>query len=285
MSSRIYSLRLEGLEVPEGEISMRDISQIGSALQLVATRIARQIAGQEGSGRSLATFEKMSELRLVSLSPGSTVLELRLGDDETLALEDAEEHLIAERFEETFSAIAHNSPPTWANSQTLQAIGKVASSVNIAGATRATTSRGVGPTAEIVQKIDVRDLDVSVWNIRTTPETEQVSMTGFLDKVDLRARKFRVRDDVGHDVMLDDVVDVIGAAQLIGTRVIARGVAEHDGARLLRIVEPTLEPEELPDSWFVKPTTEPLVGSPISDGGIAGMTEKDVIEFLVAIQS
>jgi hypothetical protein len=85
--------------------------------------------------------------------------------------------------------------------------------------------------------------------------------------------------------MLDDVTDVTGAAQLIGSRVIARGVAERDGARLLRIVEPTLEPERLPDSWFTKPTIGPLVGSPISDGGISGVSEKDVVEFLAAIKS
>ncbi len=90
-------------------------------------------------------------------------------------------------------------------------------------------------------------------------EIEQATITGRLDKVDLRARRFRVRDDVGNDVALDDVLDVGAAAQLIGQRVVARGVAEREGGKLVRILEPVLEAEELPAGW----PSQPTLGAPL----------------------
>jgi hypothetical protein len=111
-----------------------------------------------------------------------------------------------------------------------------------------------------------------------------VTVTGRLDKVDLRARRFRVRDDVGHDINLEDVVDVDAAAHLIGRRVAATGVAEHDDSRLVRIVEPTLTLEELPSSWSAEvPLEVPAVGS-MPRGGIPGVGAKEVEEFLAEIR-
>ncbi len=83
MTTKTYSLRLEGLDVPDGEISFRDISELGAALQQAATRIARQIAGAEGRGRSSAYIDRLSELRLTGLGIGSTVLEMIVGDEAT----------------------------------------------------------------------------------------------------------------------------------------------------------------------------------------------------------
>jgi hypothetical protein len=105
-------------------------------------------------------------------------------------------------------------------------------------------------------------------------------MTGRLDKVDLRARKFRVRDDVGNDVTLEDVADIDAAATLIGQRVVATGVAERENGRVVRIVEPSIAAEDLPANWFEVPASVVPIGLPIPKGGISGISTTDVEEFL-----
>jgi hypothetical protein len=110
------------------------------------------------------------------------------------------------------------------------------------------------------------------------------SVTGRLDKVDLRARRFRVRDDVGHDISLEDVVDVDAAALLIGQRVVATGAAEHDDSRLVRIVEPTLSPEEEPASWSAEIPLVVSASGPMPSGGIPGIETAEVEEFLAEIR-
>jgi len=116
------------------------------------------------------------------------------------------------------------------------------------------------------------------------PATEHTAIAGWLDKVDLRARRFRVRDDVGNDVTLEDVVDVGAAAQLIGQRVVARGWAERERGKVVRIVEPLLEAEQLPAGWASPPTVGVLHGSSLPGGGIPGVTASDVDEFLAEIR-
>jgi len=283
VTSRNYELRLEGISSPSGEISLRDLTDIGGALQLTATRIARQVAGAEGPGRSPSHVDRISELRLTGIAEGSTRLKLRLGENSTLPMPDSDEDIVARRLEETFLAIATNDPPGWASPPVLQSIGRFVSYLATAGATRMTASWGNGDVVGS-QVIAVTELDVSVWNVDNTRQTEMVSVTGRLDKVDLRARRFRVRDDVGHDINLEDVVDVDAAALLIGQRVVATGAAEHDAARLVRIVEPTLSPEEVPTSWSAEvPLEVPAFGS-MPSGGIPGIGATEVEEFLAEIR-
>jgi len=283
VTSRNLELRLEGISSPSGEISLRDLTDIGSALQLTATRIARQVAGAEGPGRSPSHVDRISELRLTGIGEGSTVLKLRLGEDSTLPLLDSDDDIVAQRLEETFLAIATNDPPGWASPPVKQSIGKFVSHLTTAGATRMTASWG---NDDLVgsQVIAVTELDDSVWHVDNTRQTEMASVTGRLDKVDLRARRFRVRDDVGHDINLEDVVDVDAAALLIGQRVVATGAAEHDDTGLVRIVEPTLSPEEVPASWSTELPLEVSASGPMPSGGIPGIGTAEVEEFLAEIR-
>ena len=284
MLNSTYSFRLEGLPTPNGEISVRDLVDIGAALQLTATRIARQVGGLGGRGRSTSGIERISELRLSGISAGSTVLEIRLGDNGSLPLSTGDEQLVASRFEETFTSIATNGAPTWANSGVIAAIGRLASRVSASGATRLTASHGAGPTAIPWQVVDFSRVDLAVWSIREERTAELVTMTGRLDKVDLRVRRFRVRDDVGNDVTLDDVVDVDAAAQLIGQRVVASGIAEQEHGRVVRIIEPVLQREELPIEWFAQASNESPVGGIIARVGIPGVTHEEVDDFLAEIR-
>jgi len=285
MTSRNYKLRLEGISSPAGEISLRDLSDIGEALQQTATRIARQVAGSEGRGRPPSFVDRLSELRLAGLSEGSTILSLRLGEDETLPLDGDEESLIAQRFEEAFSAIARNEPPPWASPLVKKSIGRFVDRVASVGATRVTASWGGENETGGQEVIAVSKLDITVWDVTIDQQTEELTMTGRLDKVDLRARRFRVRDDIGNDVTLDDVVDVDAAARLIGQRVIAHGIAERNQERVVRIVEPTLILERLPQEWSASLPIDLPAGGEVPTGGIRGVSAADVEEFLAEIRA
>jgi hypothetical protein len=281
MTTKTYSLRLEGLDVPDGEISFRDLSGIGEALQLMATRIARQISGYEGRGGTRATLERMSEIRLTGVAKGSTALLMRLGDPDALPyIEGGEEELLNERFEDGLEAISANMPPEWASPLVKESIGRVAARVQASGARRATTSWGFADKLEPKVVIELVAVDLAVWKVEEEIETHRVRMTGRLDKVDLRARKFRVRDDVGNDVTLEDVADIDAAATLIGQRVVATGVAERENGRVVRIVEPSISAEDLPANWFEVPGSVVPLGLAIPKGGIAGISATDVEEFL-----
>lgn len=284
VTSRDFELRLEGISSPSGEIPLRDLTDIGSALQLTATRIARQVAGAEGPGRSPSHVDRISELRLTGIGEGSTLLKIRLGEDSTLPLPDSDDDIVARRLEETFHAIATNDPPGWASPPVLQAVGKFVSHLTTAGATRLTASWANGEAVGN-QVIAVSEVDNSVWNVGTTRQTEMVYVAGRLDKVDLRARRFRVRDDVGHDINLEDVVDVDAAALLIGQRVVATGVAEHDDVRLVRIVEPTLSPEKVPTGWTAEVPLEVPASGSMPSGGIPGIGATDVEQFLAELRA
>ncbi len=284
MTTKTYSLRLEGLLVPDGEITMRDLTEIAGSLQLMATRIARQIGGIEGRGGTRASLERISELRLAGVEKGSTSLRMRLGDPDALPFPGGgDEGLLLDRFEESLEAIGANRPPDWASPLVKKSIGAVATSVVASKATRATTSWGVGDEMEPKVAIDLVTVDLAVWKVDEEIETQSVRFTGRLDKVDLRARRFRVRDDVGNDVTLEDVVDLEAAARLIGQRVVASGVAEREQGRVVRIVEPTLLAEDLPAEWLAVPAGEVPIGSPIPRGGIPGISASDVDEFLAEI--
>jgi hypothetical protein len=209
---------------------------------------------------------------------------MRLGDPDALPFPGGgDEGLLLDRFEESLGAIGANRPPTWASPLVKKSIGAVATSVLSSKATRATTSWGHGDVMVQEVTIDLATVDLEVWKVDEDIETQSVRFTGRLDKVDLRARRFRVRDDVGNDVTLEDVVDLEAAARLIGQRVVASGVAEREHGRIARIVEPTLLAEDLPAAWLAVPTDEIPTGSPIPRGGIPGISASDADEFLAEI--
>lgn len=285
MTSREYSFQLIGLDSPDGQISMRDLVHIGDALQLTATRIARQVGGLTGRKRAPASIDRISELRLSGIGRGSTVLEIELGDALSLPLDGGDEDQIATWFEEAVASIPTNMPPTWASPGVAAAIGKVVRHVAESGANMLVARRGTGTMGAPLQTIDVTLVDPTAWTVGEQVEIEHVTFSGRLDKVDLRARRFRVRDDVGNDVTLDDVVDVDAAAQLIGQRVVATGMAEHDPTgRVVRIVEPVLGRESLPQGWSTPMREESVVGGYAFRPGIDGVSEDDVNEFLAEIR-
>ena len=84
MTQRDYRIRIIDLGLPSGQIAASDLAAIADGLQTIAHRLARHLAGASGRGRSPAILERTSQVMVVGLSSGSTILECRLGDPETL---------------------------------------------------------------------------------------------------------------------------------------------------------------------------------------------------------
>lgn len=283
---RNYQLHLEGLATPSGQISFHDLVSLGGSLQLVATRIARQLLDAERRGPAPDLVDRMGEIRLRGVREGSTTLELELGEDGALPLIGDEVDQFVGRFEETLSAISENRPPEWASPAVRQSVSKVIRSLHAVGAREATWSSSSGGHGRWNRRtLVVQDLDDTVWLVTAEHENESVKVSGRLDLVDLRTGRFRVRDDVGHDVRLEEVVDVDAASRLIGQRVTVTGTADRVEGRLLRVLEPTLMPEQLPGDWTSPLADSAPVGSPPPRIGVSGVTALEVEDLLREIHA
>lgn len=83
---------------------------------------------------------------------------------------------------------------------------------------------------------------------------------------------------------LDDSVWNVDNTRQTEMAVVATGAAEHDDTRLVRIVEPTLSPEEVPASWSTELPLEVPASGPMPGGGIPGIGPAEVEEFLAEIR-
>lgn len=246
------TLRLSGTDVPPGEIALNDLASLADTLQLLATRIGRQLVGQTGPGRTVGGAERATRLTLTGVSQGSTRLQVTAGAAHTLALADPFEEQVMDRLWEVFGGLETDARPDWATAHIAQAA--VAFVDAVAAAAREcefTGLRGQRERARVVVKPQKVNRDV--WTrLPAEPErVPQIGVTGDLDLVDLRTRKFRVRDAAGNDVVLEDVENAAEAATLVGQRVRAVGTGVR-GARgqVTRLIEPHVSDAAMPAEWL-----------------------------------
>ncbi len=246
------TLRLSGTDVPPGEIALSDLASLADTLQLLATRIGRQLVGQTGPGRTAGGAERATRLTLTGISEGSTRLQVTAGAADTLALDDPFEEQVLDRLWEVFGGLETDARPGWVTAQIAKAAVQFVDSV--AAAAREcefTGRRGRRERARVV--VRPQKVNRDVWTkVPAEPErVPQTAVTGDLDLVDLRARKFRVRDAVGNDVVLEDVENAAEAATLVGQRVRAVGTGVR-GVRgqIAKLVEPHVSEADMPAEWL-----------------------------------
>lgn len=285
MSEQSYLLKLDAMAVPSGEIEFRDLVDLADALQLAATRIGRQVGRAEGPGRTSRGIDHASSLRLRGLEKGSTGVDFVLGNASSLP-DVTDELQIKERFEEIVAGVATNSPPDWVSPLVAKAAERIAASIIASGA-RFFSFSSTGSNGRMITSspVAVDKLDVGVWKVEAKVTTESMSVTGLLEAVDIRANRFRVRDDIGNDIRIEDVADLESAAQLIGHRVVATGVAERDGRNRVRLVEPLLVAERLPDNWFLLPPDQSPLRAQFPDTPVADVTDDEIEAFLAEIRA
>jgi hypothetical protein len=271
------TLRLQGTGLQDGELTFAGIHKITGSLQLLATRIGRTLIGQHGPGRSLGAVENATELRLRGLYRGSTVLDVGVGQDQVLG--EGLEHLAVDQLFELFDGLALDTPPSWTTPAIGSAVVQVVEALTAVSERCELTSPGRVPVPFIP-----RTASRSVWpRDDTDAQTiENVSVSGRLDLVDLRRSRFRIRDAVGNDIMLLNVVDAEAAAQLVGRSVTAVGEAQI-GPRdqIVAVTGADVTATEMP-TW-----ASPVLGlgdaSAPPTGGLAGVTAVEIDDFLAAL--
>jgi hypothetical protein len=72
----ILRLHLRSPDLPAGEIPLEDLVRVATKTQAVVRRLARGIVGQRGPGRAGERIEEATQLTLIGLRSGSTVLEI-----------------------------------------------------------------------------------------------------------------------------------------------------------------------------------------------------------------
>lgn len=246
------TLRLSGTDVPPGEIALSDLASIAGALQLLATRIGRQLVGQTGPGRTAGGAERATRMTLTGITEGSTRLQVTAGAADTRDVDDPFAEQVMDRLWEVFGGLKSDVPPAWTTAPVAQAALEFVGSVGAAARKCEFTGRR-GHRERVRLTVRPEKVHRDAWTtLFAEPElVPQTGVTGDLDLVDLRTSKFRVRDAVGNDVVLEDVGNAAEAATLVGQRVRAVGTGVR-GARgqIVKLVEPRVSGADVPAPWL-----------------------------------
>jgi hypothetical protein len=281
-----FELRLIDAPAPSGEIGARDLAALAAALQELTTRIGRDVAGTAGPGRSKQHTEESAQVRLRSVTAGSTVLEFVKGPAGKLDIDLADERLADDRFWDAMAGIGQNRKPEWMTELVSESTGKLVNALRSA-APRFIVSAPDRPTIEF----DSAAINVEVWLSELVRTTDLAEVHGRLEKVDLRSHEFRVRDDVGFSVELRRVIDDADVARLVGQWVMAEGGATFNAAgRVVALDNATVHQVVDPGAPYVGRyvvTVEDILASAPGadmDGGL-DLTDEEFEEFLRAARS
>lgn len=290
MTQETLTLRLQGTDVPPGEIALADLASLAEALHLLTHRIGRDLAGHRGPGRSTAATERATRLTLIGITEGSTRLHLVAGAAGTLPATDPLEAETMDRVWQIFTGLSTGHRPDWVTPLVGSA---VLSLVNSLGASARSCEFSGHGGIRMRQRVVFApaQIDRAIWTVVSEPQRlPRVRVTGHLYLVDLRARRFRIRDDVGNDIALEDVENTANAGTLVGQRVTAVGAAEL-GARgqITRLVGPEVAIGDNPIEWREATRTDfdaLFAGSEgPAAGGVPGVDDDEVEAFLATIRS
>lgn len=246
MADGRQSLRLIGTGAPDGQIGLQQLADLADALQSLATCIGRHVIEQPGPGRTFATAENVTRIRLVGLRDGSTTLDLDFGQPDVLPVDVDIETETRVRFEELIAASAASVRPSWVPDLVAESVGTVLDAFG-----KAASAVEFTPVSGPAVVVETHRADRDVWRSRTTGTTERLSATGFLEKVDLKAHSFRIRDDVGNAIRLERIDGDAAVGPLVGQRVVATGDAVLDSRGQLKgLTSPVIEPAPLPVDWI-----------------------------------
>lgn len=223
-------LRLIGAPAPDGEITVKDLVALTTALQELSIRIGRDIANTPGPGRTKHYVEEFAQLRLSGIEPGSTILKFNKGPADKLDVDVPEQRIADERFWQIVESIRQDRRPKWASDLVAESVSK------LVGALRdAAPSAALSDSAHAAVEIESCRIHVETWTTRPVRTAAQMEARGRLEKVDLRSHEFRVRDDVAQSVDLKHVASDEEAAQFVGQWVVATGEGILAAGRLVAL--------------------------------------------------
>lgn len=296
-------VRLVGGPHPDGEVPLGALAGIAQTVQDLVSRLAREVSGRSGAGRTPDELSDMSRLLLVGLRAGSTTLEIA-GPEVDMELDlgrdipaDAGTQAL-ERFALVLESVAApkpalppdlDSPAARSASELLEALApypQVDVELEAAGRRHQVRLRPTAIAAALRQDDPAAET--------TEPYAVSRTVAGVLYALNLHTGRFQVEDDLGATIDLS-VPPALrpGALRLVDQRVVATGVAQSTGGRL-RLVEVTgIEPAgELPGidaDAFRRPANladllraaTPLAS--LDDLVVEGLTDAEALAFLTAL--
>ncbi len=283
--TREFELQLLDATAPTGEISVKDLAALATALQELITRISRDVVQSPGPGRSKQYVEEFAQLRLSEIRGGSTVLQFVSGPTDTLDIDLTEQQLTDDRFWDVLTAIGADRKPPWVTDLVAESAMKLVNALTAAAPRAVFSSSAWG-------RIEIRSATVHVetWAPSVKQQEGVAQVHGRLEKVDLRSHEFRVRDDVGFSVDLKHVIDDADAARLVGRWVMAEGDATSNSEGRVVVLEharvhEVVDPGAPYVGRYVVPVEEILESAPGPDpyGGI-DLTDDEMAAFLRAIR-
>lgn len=246
MTSDEFELRLIGADAPDGQVRLEDLAALAQGFQDLSLRVGRELADRAGPGRTDRNVRALTEMRLSGLGRGSTRLHFARGRQDGLDLELAEAADLDAKFWEVVDAVRTNSRPPWIPDLIAESASKVVTALKASAPVVELTRPAVGSFRMVTQ-----ELRSEVWaRTLAVTDAESVVVTGQLEAVDLRSSRFRISDDMGHRIPLEDVPRAAEVGHLIGHRVRATGfkILGSDG-QLKGIKGPAVEEESIPPSW------------------------------------
>lgn len=298
-------MRLHGGDQPDGEILLTELSRIAVATQDLVRRIAKSMIGRRQPGPGRASIARASDLRLVGLHKGSTVLEIAgAAPDEQTALEfdiptDLGD-LSLTMLVDGVRALAGDNPepdlPVGYSQALVDDLDKWLRSF-----------RGfdtVGIEATVAGKTKQVKLAPKTARGRLAQATPQPSLPfisakdqvleGKLYALNLNTGTFSIEDDAGHKIRIKVPADVRrAAAVLVDRRVRAVGNPELDDNGRLTSFEvqrlelaPDLEGLSVQTRFFESHELQsPPVDAlrDVDDWAIDDLTEEESTDFLAAL--
>ncbi len=279
-------LRLIDAPAPDGEIVVKDLAALTTALQELTTRIGREVINTPGPGRTKQFMEEFAQLRLRGIEAGSTVLVFSKGPTDKLDIDLPEQKTADDRFWEIVRAIGEDQRPEWVTDLIAESAGRLVDALQ-AAAPKAVLR---GPSRDEVG-IESAHIHAETWTSKRLQTGTVMTAKGRLEKVDLRSHEFRVRDDVGQAVDLKHVEDDVTAAHLVGHWVVAsgNGVLLPSG-RLVALYRATIQRVDDPAREHLEDAVVGLheilssAPGPDVDGGV-DLTDEEFAAFLEAARS
>lgn len=281
-----FDVRLVEMPMPDGEISVADLVAISGKLQELSTRVSRWIGGIDGVGRGSRAVEAAAALRISGIGQGSTTLQFKNGTHDALDFDMPFEQEVSSKFWEIVTAIGNDTPPADAPVNVREsAVALLDSLQHAAPLVEVTRNDGARVTFRPSER------DRAVWLEQPTASVPSAtSVVGKLEMVDLRARRFRLADDVGNRITLEQVDDAEAVSrELVGRRTEATGVAVRDSrGKVTSIESPELHAVEIPDTWQHRGEAnrwvpDATMTGPDPDGGVE-FDDDEWDSFLAAIR-
>ena len=274
--------KLVGGASPRGQIGALELSRISRALHDLSIRVGREQVSATGPGRSTRTVEDLSQVRVVSLDVGSTVIDVATGPPDMLPLDFQDTRWRDDQLNLLLVGMATDQRPEGVAHLVADSVGELVEGLRAAAPVVEMTLPGDAP-----RRFATGSLHRDIWSSASrSVGGDVVGLVGLLEKVDIHSHGLRLRDDVGNTIELSEVADDVAAAQLVGASVTATGhaVRNRDG-RVVGVHAPLL----------VAYDTELPVGLPLDterasydrpgpdpDGGVE-LTDEEFDEFLHAL--